>query len=373
MAQVTGCESHTARGKLHLFHSSTPLDSPYYHELLGKCLQCRACDQACPRQLEPSKQILARRSQQGPGQEQASFSKMVARQLLVHPRLAQAGSATLHLINKVLPAESGLHQRLTQLIPAPPPAKLPRPSPPTTGETITFFPGCLATFLQNDIYQACQLLAQSCNLQLHAPANLSCCGLAAQASGKLTQARELAWQNIQALANSSGPILTSCASCYSQLRSYSSLFRPGSQEEALASQVSQRLQEFSTFFASQHLKLNPVAQAIYYHQPCHLRHGSDSNSNSAYGLIQQASSKPTPTLPDQQLCCGHGGLFQLANPQLSTTIGQRLHDKVWNLEPELVVTSCSGCLLQWQQLLINQKTDLQAYHLAVFLAQRLRC
>lgn len=372
--QSTGRESHTARGKLHLFKRGGSFDSAYFNELLSKCIQCGACDDACPRNLYPSAEIRAWRGHQPYGSDPHGFIKLISRKALASPLLKEGGSHALRALLACLPKASGLRKRLDLLVPGlPKRTSLPAPSKKPATKALAYFPGCLATHLYTDIKEATTLLAGRCGYELTSPSALTCCGLASHASGNKNVARDVARRNIEAFATNSpgapdGPILTSCASCTSHLKSYPDLFRNDPPMQEKAQIFADRLQEFSTFFIGQN-KLNAtrLQERIFYHDPCHLRFGPCKVSKEPRDLIALMNGCPPLTLPKN--CCGQGGLFHLTNPDLSKDIFSKISAPLTELSPTLVVTTCSGCLLQWQQGLAHAKSPHRAEHLAVFLAK----
>jgi glycolate oxidase iron-sulfur subunit len=74
-------------------------------------------------------------------------------------------------------------------------------------------------------------------------------------------------------------------------------------------------------------------------------------------------------LPDGPQCCGQGGLFQVAHPELALQIREQLLDDFSSLA---VQTGCSGCLLQWQLGLAAGNKGIQVEHLAIFIAKLLQ-
>ena len=374
VAMNTGRESHTARGKLHLFSQAETFSSPYYFDLLAKCLQCRACDTACPRSIEPSAQIRTHRTAQTPGQEPAYYKKLLTRSLLRHPNAQKLGSRSLQTLHELLPSASGLRHRLELLLPGLADSaidQLPQPSG-SASQKFTYYPGCLASHLYHDIPQAMAILAYKCDISLNIPTGLGCCGLASHASGHDSQARELAWENITILSQNNDPILTSCASCWSHLTSYPQLFKDEPEKLLLAQQVASRVNEFSTFFSQHNLTFKQQGQTIFYHDPCHLLHRAEPILAPPRALLMAATGTKPVQPAGGSSCCGQGGLFHLANPELSKKIHDNLLKNIVNLQPAYVVTTCSGCLLQWQQGLVRHNSNITALHLAVFLAQQLR-
>jgi glycolate oxidase iron-sulfur subunit len=77
-------------------------------------------------------------------------------------------------------------------------------------------------------------------------------------------------------------------------------------------------------------------------------------------------------LPNGPQCCGQGGLFQVAHPELALQIRERLLDDFFNLAADTVVTGCSGCLLQWQLGLTAGGNKIQVEHLALLIAKLLQ-
>lgn len=367
--QSTGRESHTARGKLHLFKKGSSFDSAYFNDLLSKCIQCGACDDACPRNLTPSGDIRTWRGHQPFGRDPHGFIKFLTKKVLASPLLQEGGCHTLRALFDSLPPASGLRKRLDLLIPGLAPQQpLPLPLKKDNPTTLTYFPGCLADHLYKNIKEATAILAGHCGYELHSPAALTCCGLASHASGNMEEARALAKENIQAFIKTDGPILTSCASCTSHLSSYPDLFTDDQGMRAKAQNFTSRIQEFSTFFSDQ-AGLQGVGpqETAFYHDPCHLRFGPCQVSKEPRQLLAEMNGCPPLSLPSQ--CCGQGGLFHLTNPGLSQDIFNRALQPLTELSQGTIVTTCSGCLLQWQQELARDKGPFTAEHLAVFLAK----
>ncbi|HSH13366.1 MAG TPA: (Fe-S)-binding protein, partial [Desulfurivibrionaceae bacterium] len=77
--RVTGLESDTARGKLHLLAklAGSPA-SPAYREIFSRCLLCGACRHACPRGLDLPGLVAEARSDFPRLTGSGSFAKLLA-------------------------------------------------------------------------------------------------------------------------------------------------------------------------------------------------------------------------------------------------------------------------------------------------------
>lgn len=383
--QVTGRESLAARGKLHLLHRLEPAHaSPNYADILSKCLLCGACSAGCPRNLDITGQITKARAEVPLLRRPGLLTKYIARRALDRPglfrRLRNAGSV-LRTAGRHLPAESGLRLKLSLLGHLDRPDIFARKSfmesrrPRNAAEppSFAYFPGCLANHLFPQIGSATEQLVEKIRgSHLAVPAGQGCCGLAALAAGDTREARQLAKKNISAFTGGKEPILCSCASCYSHLLSYPDLFRDDSRWHRQAVAFAERLREFSSFLVEQGGLPAPPAESgcsgrrVVYHDPCHLRF-SHTITEPPRQLIKSLPQVELLELPHGPRCCGQGGLFQVTHPELARTIRGRLLDDFHSLTAETVLTTCSGCLLQWQDGLAARQSSANAQHLAVFL------
>ncbi len=371
--RVSPRESLTARGKMHLL--SLPFagaPSRHFQDIFSQCLLCGACEQACSRHLPITALITEARARFPWFYGAHPLQKSVVRKALANPglleKLVRAGISLQRI--GALPARSGLRLKLGLL--EAPVAEIPAEESlheVNTGESVSYFSGCLARYLQPSVGRATARLATVAGHSLDSPAAQGCCGLAAHAAGRKDEARDLAWNNILAFAGSSGPVLTSCASCSSHLAAYPELFRDDPEKSAKARDFAGRVVEFCTFFLEQS-ELQPKsrqARKVFYHDPCHLRH-SDSGRTNPRRLIDRIENVERVEPANGPHCCGQGGLFHLGYPEISSNIFQQCAKNGLERAPDVVVTTCSGCLMQWQQGREEQDLPVKVSHLAVLLA-----
>ncbi|NIA05999.1 MAG: 4Fe-4S dicluster domain-containing protein [Proteobacteria bacterium] len=381
--RVTGRESATARGKLHLLGTGlaeTP--SALYQDIFARCLLCGACEAVCPRDLPILALTTRARSRFPAFYGRHGLRKVLARKALASPSLLPALvrlGVGLRQIN-ALPADSGLRLKLGLLEQRPEAARSAEPAAGPArpaGESVAgplYFTGCLARYLQPSVAGAtattAKLARHATGGDIHAPPGQRCCGLAAWAAGRPDEARHLARKNIAAFAGTTGPILTSCASCSSHLQQYPDLFAedPGWREKART--FSARVREFSSFFLEKTENLKFAAQEtarLFYHDPCHLRFTGEGRE-APRRLLDLVANCRRFEPDDGPHCCGQGGLFHLGYPDLAERIFATACESALATGPDIVVTTCSGCLMQWQTGLAARHDPARAVHLAVFMA-----
>ncbi|MBU0665333.1 MAG: (Fe-S)-binding protein, partial [Proteobacteria bacterium] len=311
------------------------------------------------------------------------------RKALAHPELLAPlrvlGRAGAEFVSKYLPEESGLrlHLALFQQEVEGPSAQqdVVASAVPPQKEVLSFFPGCTGRYLFPEIVSSCQSLSASLGYALHVPEGLSCCGLAALSAGDKREAQNCARKNITVLEQSSGPVLISCASCYAHLRRYRELFKDDLVWRIKAETLGLRLVELSCFL-DQHLPQGFATQEsgkrklrVYYHDPCHFRHGLEGMKimTEPRKALGRNPDLDLLELPDGPECCGQGGLFHIGAPDISVLIRDALAAKVLALAPDVITSTCSGCLMQWRLAIEASGVPVRVLHLAELLTSSPVC
>jgi glycolate oxidase iron-sulfur subunit len=388
--QVTGRESLTARGKLHLFeHLASEEKTAAYANILSACLLCGACDDVCPRQVDIHHLVVdARRKQPSRTTEQTLLYKISQKALATPAILAgisKAAQAAGNLFLKNLPEKSGLRYKLSfldldkwQTTPARSSAQnsiTNNEAPPQTA----YFAGCFARHLNTGITSDTFLLLKATGQSPPSmPDSQVCCGLAAWSAGDTSTAKKLAQINIEAFEETNLPILASCASCYTHLKKYPEIFKEDNNWRFRAETFADRVREFSTFFLAalsepQDIFINnPTGdtQKILYHDPCHLRFRAKI-TKAPRQLINLVPGKKLVSLPHGSQCCGQGGLFDILHPDLSKKIMGKLLDDYQMNTADTIVTTCTGCLIQWRRAISAGRHATDVIHLATLLAENL--
>ncbi len=56
-------------------------------------------------------------------------------------------------------------------------------------------------------------------------------------------------------------------------------------------------------------------------------------------------------IPEADICCGSAGIYNLVQPDAAAELGQRKAEHIASTQPDVVVTSNAGCLLQIRRYL----------------------
>jgi len=351
--------------------------------LLSHCLLCGACSEGCSSGAKGDELILAGRSLALKTGGLGKIRELLARDLLGRGPLVRVLWQSRSLFLKDVPPESGLHFRfpVASLLGdrwLPSPAAKPflhsfkEPSAPRKGPRVALFVGCVANYLRPQSAAAAVRLLEDAGAQVVVPLSQVCCGKPAAGAGDENTARFLAARNLRFFPEEDFDfIVPFCSSCSGQLKEYGGLL--GTDE---AVRFSGKVVELSHLLASE-LNWRPHSCGgdddkelrVFYHDPCHLR-----RKQGVYREPRQLlSNLPGVKLVGEDaapVCCGHGGLFNLWHYDLSQAIFRDRAESLDPYKPDLVVTPCSGCWLQFEDGLRRLGLPIKAKPLVELLAEK---
>ncbi len=340
---------------------------------IDRCLDCRACETACPSGVEYGKLVELARAQIAKNFKRPRTSRwirnFVYRRLLTDPRhiarIARAmrfyqrsgleaivrGTRILRLIGMSKRAElmpridrEFFFSRLGKTFPA-------------QGERrarVAFFAGCLAQVTFTQLNDATIRVLQANGCEVVVPADQFCCGALAAHAGERDVARELARKNMKAFsAEAFDAIVTNAAGCGSTLKEYAQLFATG-REENESTDDAERAAEFSrgvrdvTEFLSDlglSARMREMKLRVTYQDSCHLLHGQKIRE-APRKLIRAIPGVELVEMPLAEQCCGSAGVYNVTETATSMEL---LKEKMRNAKSTgapIIVTANPGCMLQ---------------------------
>ncbi len=102
----------------------------------------------------------------------------------------------------------------------------------------------------------------------------------------------------------------------------------------------------------------PIVAA--YHDPCLLSRylGLREEPRRILEMVENLELRePEWTRKEWSTCCGGGGGFEVVLPKLSSLLAQRRAEELLELKPQVIVTSCPGCLLQLEEGLRRTRAE----------------
>jgi glycolate oxidase iron-sulfur subunit len=212
------------------------------------------------------------------------------------------------------------------------------------------------------------LAAEGC--EIVAPRNQPCCGALLVHAGEEPPAR----RTIDVFERAEvDVIISNAAGCGSNLKDYGHLLRDDPQYAERARLFSAKCRDVLEFLAElePRAERHPVPLQIAYHDSCHLQHaqGVRSQPRQLLGGIPQLT---IAEIPESAICCGSAGIYNLAQPEPATALGDRKAALISPLQVDAVATANPGCLLQLQSALVRIGHPLPVIHTVQLLDASIR-
>jgi glycolate oxidase iron-sulfur subunit len=353
--RLTGDETASPRGRLTAISAVARGDvdvDERFNEITGFCLQCRACETACPSLVPFGSIIEAARAEsiaQVP-QSHETVRRFALGKALGSPFIMRAATLEVAALQRmgllnVLPIVGGATAGLREL---------PLPLPSARGgswgdrdaDRAVLFTGCLADTWFTDIHKATIEVLLAAGYRVDAPDTQTCCGALASHSGFESDARRLAVKNIEGLANAP-TIVVNVAGCGAHLKEYG---RFGEAGESMAGRTFDVTEIVALAIEEGRLPTLPSnGERVVVQDPCHLEHGQGIVDEPR--IILAAAGYEVVDADPGGLCCGAAGVYQIDHPEASEALGLAKADKVRATGTTLVASANAGCEMQLRRYL----------------------
>ena len=388
-----GTEMDSPRGRIFLIKSLAEgrlalSDSVVSH--LELCLDCRACETACPAGVPYGRLIEAAKAEierQRPGHPaRRLFRWLNFGVLLGHPRALRLFALTLSLYQasglQWIIRKGGLARLLPgtltaweALLPSIPGSAERAPLPPVTPADgarrarVALLTGCVQSVVFGAQNRATARILAKNGCEVLVPPEQGCCGALNAHGGDHARALQLARRTIDVFERvEADAVLVNTSGCGAHMKAYGALLADDPRYAERARRFAGSVQDISEFLARAPLRgpLAPVPMTVTYHDPCHVVHGQKIKSEPRT-LLAQVPGLRVVDLAESDWCCGSAGLYNLTQPEMATRL---LHRKVNNILAtgvQAVVTANPGCILQIQAGLRAHGSPARVLHIVEIL------
>lgn len=350
---------------------------------IDQCLDCRACETACPSGVEYGKLVEVARAQIEQNYRRPALSRLVRslayRHFLPYPNRIAAVARLMRLYQRsglqTLSRRSGLlrmfglaeHERLM-----PPmddtfffsqlgrtfPAQGPRRA------RVALFAGCIAQVSFAALHEATIRVLTANGCEVVVPKGQLCCGALAVHAGVRDVARQLARTNLDVfLRENFDAIVTNAAGCGSTLKEYEQLFLGEDPAHARARAFREKMRDATEFLDELGLvaPLGELRLRVTYQDSCHLLHGQK---------IHEAPRRLIRAIPGIELiemrladnCCGSAGVYNITQTHTSLELLAEKMENARQTGAAAIVTANPGCLLQMRAGAEIHSTGQQVWH-----------
>lgn len=390
-----GNENDSPRGRIYLMRSVTDGRIPLSNEVrrhLELCLDCRACETACPSGVQYGKLIEPFRvamEQQDPATAKSGdwFHRWILFGLFPYPNRLRKALAPARLAQKLglmrvvetLGLTRLLPPRLRQLVAMLPPSGVNEgPLPeflPAIGRRrarVALFTGCVGDVLFRGTNWATARVLQENGCDVLVPRDQGCCGAIHFHAGSGEPAREMADANVRAFeVEGFDAVIVNIAGCGSMLKDYGHHWHDETQRarERFAAKV----RDVNEFLDALGLvkPQGEIPLTATYHDACHLVHAQKIRE-APRRILAQIPGLTLKELPESELCCGAAGTYNLTEPEMATRLSQRKLRNILSTGADVLLTANAGCILQIAREARQQGHPLRVMHPMELLDQSYR-
>jgi len=334
---------------------------------INKCLDCRACETACPSGVEYGKLVEHARARIERRYER-SWIAQVARNFFFRDFLSAS-----HFIEDAarvfrLYQRSGIQAvargigilKLFGL------AERDRLLPQIDGDfffnrfgstfapvgprraRVAFFAGCIANVTFSRLNEATIRVLTANGCEVVVPKEQSCCGALSAHAGFRDAARGFARKNLEAFQlHDFDAIVTNAAGCGSTMKEYDHLFSTHELEHAQARAFAAKTRDVAEFLADLGLtaKLGSLRLRVTYQDSCHLLHGQKIRE-APRKLLRGIPDLDFVELPHSEICCGSAGTYNVTQTETSLQLLAEKMRHAQSTGAETIATANPGCILQ---------------------------
>ena len=366
-----GAEMASPRGRIALMRAVAGGEleiGPWFREQMLLCLDCRACESACPSGVEYGRLVEGARALAAERLGGRAFGSVVARVLdrsLSEPRNLLRLAALLRFYQRSgarwlarrsgalrLCGKLGHLEQMLPLIPREPFTKLVPAYSLPEGEPrmrVGMLAGCVMNVAFADASVATHRLLLHCGCEVVVPEGQVCCGALHAHLGDLETAKRMARRNLAAFDRAQvDAVVTNAAGCGSMLKEYGELLADDPQWSARASEFSGRAKDALELLAELGVppeRMRPLPLRVAYDDPCHLRH-AQGVSVEPRALLSSIPGLELVELREPEACCGSAGIYSLTHFEMSMRVLDRKMADIERSGAEVVATGNPGCMLQ---------------------------
>jgi len=337
--RLTGDETASPRGRL------TAIDAvdrgianvdERFGEIVSFCLQCRACETACP-SLVPFGRIIESATAEVTAQVPSGGTRLrrfTVTTALTTPFLLRTGSIGIGAGQRF-----GLPGRGLRRIPLPQRSARGGTWGPDDAPLATLFIGCVADAWFSDIHKSTIEVLVAAGYRVDAPLGQTCCGALAAHDGFIDAADGMAVEN-RAVLREAEVIVVNVAGCGAHLKA--------------DPELGQKVRDVTEFVAAAiedgRLPTLPVnGELVAVQDPCHLEHGQGILDEPR--AILRAAGYEVLDVDSGGLCCGAAGTYLIDHRNTSDELGRRKAASVEATGAKLVASANAGCEMQLRRFL----------------------
>lgn len=367
----TGLETESPRGRIALMkavHEERISITPNVIRHWDMCIQCRACEIACPSGVPYGRLIEATMVQVQPHRNQKILKRIIynlsLKKILINQRMLTVLFSFLKFYQK-----SGIQKvlrwlRILKMLPgniSELEASLPQiPNKFFTANhevqkaqtekraKVSLLTGCVMPLVHGPQMESVVRVLNRNGCDVVTPVSQSCCGAISSHVGDLETARNLARTNIEAfMAQDVDAIVVASAGCGIRMKEYGHLLKDDPDYSSRAFDMSKKVKDIHEFLVDLPIVIptGNLKSVVTYQDSCHLAN-TQSITSQPRELLNSIPGVNFVELPNSSICCGGGGTYTITEREMSLRVLESKMEAVGSTGADTIATANPGCLIQ---------------------------
>ena len=386
-----GMETDSPRGRISLIDamiSGRADATPSLLKHLDACLQCRACETACPSGVQFGRIMEEARATVVESGERplAWWLRIVAmRQTLPHRNRLRAAMTALKFYERsplrTLVRRSGVLRRVGHKLdaaeaslPEVPDAPFAPPEQPAgLTRTVAMLTGCVMPHIYPRTHEATVHVLNRLGYRVVFPEAQTCCGALSMHGGDRLFARDLARRNIDAfLASGAEAIIVNSAGCGSTMKEYDELLAHDAAYRERALRFVSMTKDVLEFVAAQPMPvLGTMRATVTYQDSCHLVH-AQKVTTPARAILRAIPGIDLREMAAPDRCCGSAGIYSFVQRDMSARLLANKMDDIVATNATTIATANPGCMMQIDAGVRARALDARVVHVIELLDESMR-
>jgi L-lactate dehydrogenase complex protein LldE len=231
---------------------------------------------------------------------------------------------------------------------------------------------CLCDVFYDDVAVATVEVLEHLGCAVSVPADQTCCGQPAFNAGDWEAARTVGRHALRVFAGQE-PVVIPSGSCARMVLHGAMILFEREPDRSEVERLAGRAWELADFIVKELGVTRWPGRfdaAIALHRSCHSR--GARFGEAALTLLRSIEGVRIVEFGEAEQCCGFGGTFSVAFPNVSEGIGTLKLDHVLAASPDLLVSADMGCLMHLEGLARKDGRPLRMLHVAQVLRDALR-
>jgi glycolate oxidase iron-sulfur subunit len=424
-----GLEADSPRGRIQLMlgmHEGKIEASEKVRHHLDLCLDCRACETACPSSVQYHELIEETRAKLPPAKQ--SIGDRLVRFMFLHI-LTRPWRLKLALLPARLSQKIGIYgvlrriglfrvlprglRKMEQMLPDAGPLWPRRPAvihpplayvagrgwqlagasleetvgllsqtehaeklDPREGVLVAFFTGCVGSVMFSEVNRKAIELLTAAGCTVHVAPGEACCGAMHHHNGLHQPAERMARKNIDVLSGFAGAagadallanpkffIVSTVAGCGAMLRDYGMLLRDDAAYAKRAAAFAARVRDVTELLAE--LPLPPMSHPVQMTVTYHdACHLAHAQKVAAQprAVLAKVPGLKLVPLPESDMCCGAAGTYNLTHPEMATALAERKLRHIAATGAQACVAGNVGCAMHIESAARGSQRELRVLH-----------